>query len=282
MDERRLARAFGLPFMPPTFIKLGDVARGTEQFAQKRFDYALGWGLDRDADGNKLPQTSSYLDVNRFIAGGDVLGQTTPEAGGRIAGLPAPLQPSGGLFGEIFIPMLGGIDPFTGKDILESDEADYWERFKFVVARLVPNNPLLGFSGLQKLFGSEERNDFYDSWSHKKIMNALEKRPDSSIDTQKLRAVHTVRYKQQIRELRELIRKKQQDVIEDYYGTPTYEKRQEKFSRYAAELIEKMEDIMIEARLVDVKRFKRRKREFGEVPLDVVESIGETVSEILD
>ena len=39
---------------------------------------------------------------------------------------------------------------------------------------------------------------------------------------------------------------------------------------------------MIEARLVDVKRFKRRKREFGEVPLDVVESIGETVSEILD
>ena len=304
MDERRLARAFGLPFMPPTFIKLGDVARGTEQFAQKRFDYALGWGLDRDADGNKLPQTSSYLDVNRFLPGGDSLGQTTPEAGGRIAGLPAPLQPSGGLFGEVFIPMLGGIDPFTGKDISESDEADYWERFKFVVARLVPNNPLLGFSGLQKLFGSEERNDFYDSWSHKKIMNSLEKRPDSSayapdlpvfmallqtvgikiwpIDTQKLRAVHTVRYKQQIRELRELIRKKQQDVTEDYYGTPTYEKRQEKFSRYAAELIEKMEDIMIEARLVDVKRFKRRKREFGEVPLDVVESIGETVSEILD
>jgi predicted transcriptional regulator len=295
MDERRLSRWFGLPFMPPTFIKLGDIPRGAEQFAQKRFDYALGWGLDRDVNGNKLPETSHYMDIMRFLPGGDVLGQTTPESGGRIAGLPAPFQPSFGLAGEVVIPMLGGIDPFTGKDISESDEVDYWERFKFVVARLVPNNPLLGFSGLQKLFGSEERNDFFDSWSHKKIMNALEKRPDSSayapdlpvfmallqtvgikiwpIDTQKLRAVHTVRYKQQIKELRELIKKKQRDVIEDYYGTPTYEKRQEKVSRDAAELIEKIEDIMIEARLVDAKRFKRRKREFGEVPISIIESI---------
>ena len=165
---------------------------------------------------------------------------------------------------------------------------------------MVPNNPLLGFSGLQKLFGSEERNDFYDSWSHKKIMNALERRPDSSpyaqdlpvlmaiaqtmgikiwpINKQKLNAIRTLKYKNGIRELEELIDKRQKD-INKYYGTDLYDEKQKKLEIYSEEILVKMEDIMIEARVVDAKKFKRRKRRFGEVPVDAAESLKESLVE---
>jgi hypothetical protein len=295
MDERRLSRWFGLPFMPPTFLKLGDIARGTEQFAQKRFDYALGWGLDRDEQGNKLPQTSNYLDSTRWISGGDVLGQTTPDQGGMIAGLPAPFQPSFGLAGEFVFTLVFGLDPFTMKKAPEdvSNQALF-------LSRLVPNNPLFGFSGLQKLFGSEERNDFYDSWSHKKIMNALDKRPDSSayspdlpvlmavaqtigikiwpIDKQKLNAIRTLKYETEIKELEKLINTRRKEITK-YYGTDLYDEKEKKLEIYAEEILEKIEDIMINTRVVNAKKFKRRKRRFGEVPLDVVESLGESLAE---
>ena len=296
MDEKRLSRAFGLPFMPPTFIKLGDPLRSAEVFAQKRFDFALGWGLDRDENGNKLPQTSHFMDTTRFIPGADMLGQTTPEQGGKIAGLPAPFQPTGGLAGEFFLPLLTGKDPFTGK-LIPEDQAGIFstlfgaDRLDFSFARLVPNNPLLGISGLQKLFGSDERTDFYDSWSHKKIMNALERRPDSSaytpdlsvlnaivqtvgikiwpIDTQKLRAVYTSKYQKDIRDLQDLIKKREREIAK-YRGTDLYDKKEEKKREYAEELQARMEDILIEARIVDAKQFKRRKREFGEVPAAIL------------
>tara|TARA_R100000808_G_scaffold2156_12_gene9050 strand:+ start:793 stop:4581 length:3789 start_codon:yes stop_codon:yes gene_type:complete len=295
MDEKRLSRMFGLPFMPPTFIKLGDPLRSAEQFAQKRFDYALGWGLDRDVEGNKLPQRSNFLDTTRFLPGADLLGQTTPDEGGFISGLPAPFQPSGGLAGELFVPLLTGKDPFTGKDIPKDVNA-----LEFTLARLVPNNPLFGISGLQKLFGSKERNDFYDAWAHKKIMNALERRPDSSayapdlpvltavaqtigikiwpIDPQKLNAVFTAKYRSDIRELEELIDDRR-DKVGKYRGTDLYEAKQRDLNIYAEEIKEKMEDILINARIVDAKRFKRRERKFGEVPADIIESMGESISE---
>ena len=38
-----------------------------------------------------------------------------------------------------------------------------------------------------------------------------------------------------------------------------------------------MEDILINARIVDAKRFKRRERKFGEVPMDALESLGEAI-----
>jgi len=300
MDEKRLARAFGLPFMPPTFLKVGDIARGAEQFAQKRFDYALGWGLDKDAQGNKLPQTSNYADITRFLPGGDVLGQTTPEQGGRIAGLPAPLQPSFGLVGEIVWPLLLEEDPFTGRELKE----DFMGRLNFTAARLVPNNPLLGLSGLQKLFGSDERNDFYDSWAHKKIMNALERNPDSSdyapdlpvlmavaqtmgikiwpIDTRKLNTIFSMKYKRDKRELEKLIKKKYADLRQDYYQTATYDTRKKQADKSAREIQEKIDDLLIKARLISAKKFKRRERKFGEVPLDVMKSLGETISEKFD
>ena len=89
-----------------TSVSLPDIPRGAEQFAQRRFDVALGWGLDKDPKtGEKLPQRTLLADGLRYIPGGDILGQTSPEQGGRIAGLPAPFQPSGGLAGEVLISL---------------------------------------------------------------------------------------------------------------------------------------------------------------------------------
>ena len=78
---------------------------------------AFTFGLDKDPiTGKSMPNRSLYLDTMRWIPGGDVLGQTTPgEAGGWIPGLPAPFQPSGGLLGEVMLPLTLGIDPFTGR-----------------------------------------------------------------------------------------------------------------------------------------------------------------------
>jgi hypothetical protein len=298
MREKRLARMFGLPFMPPTFIKVGDPLRSAEQFAQKRFDYALGWGLDKDpVTGNKLPQRSYYLDGTRFIPGGDVLGQTTPDEGGLIPGLPAPFQPSGGLAGEFLLSAFG-IDPFTYKVI---EDRDIINNAQFMISRFVPNNPLLGISGLQKLFGAKARTDFFDAYAHKKIMNALERRPDSSayapdlpvmvallqtvgiklwpFDKRKSFNVFSNKYKRDIGELSARIKREQTKLQSRYFGTLTYEERKSQTDKIVRDLQKQTEDIMLNLKATQSKRFKRRERKFGEVPADIIESMGESISE---
>ena len=131
-------------------------------------------------------------------------------------------------------------------------------------------------------------------------MNALERRPDSSayapdlpvlmalaqtvgikvwpIDKEKLTAVFTNEYKTDVRELRALIKKKEKDVFK-YYGTELYKNKDEEAKEAVKELVERMEDILINAKIVQTKRFKRRERKFGEVPADVIESMGESISE---
>ena len=301
MKEKQLSRMFGIPFMPPTFFKVGDPARGTEQFAEKRFDYTLGWGLDRSpVTGERLPERSFWLDIMRFIPGGDVLGQLSPEDGGWVSGLPAPFQPSGGLAGEVLVTSLLGIDTFTGKDITTEETFLGSRNAAYTLARLVPNNPLLGISGLQKLFGSEERSDFYDSWSHKKIMNSLERRPDSSayavdlpvltalaqtvgikiwpVDPEKLDVVRTSKFRKDVRDLRARIRKMQRDNLK-YFDTPLYDVKGEKVAKQARELQNRIDYLFLKHGLADEKRLglQRRERKFGEVPTDVLESLSEAI-----
>mgnify|MGYP003645141292 FL=1 len=298
MQERHLSRMFGLPFMPYTSFKVPDIPRGAEQFAQKRFDVSLGWGLDKDPrTGDKLPQRTLLFDGLRYIPGGDSLGQTTPEQGGTIAGLPAPFQPSFGLAGEVIIS-LAGIDPFTGKHLEDKSAIN---NSIFMLQRLVPNNPLLGMSGYQKLFGSEERTRVFDSWSHQKIMNTLERRPDSSdyapdlpilmalaqtvgiklwpFDEVKSLKLFNLKTKIEIDELRKRIRSRQK-VLKKYVGTESYERELEKAKEEVDEWRKKMEDIMRIAlgkkeRKYKFKYGRIREQEFGEVPLDIVKSISE-------
>ena len=58
-----------------------------------------------------------------------------------------------------------------------------------------------------------------------------------------------------------------------------YDEKQKKLEIYSEEIIAKIEDIMIKARVVDAKKFKRRKRRFGEVPADAAESLKESLIE---
>ena len=162
LQEREKSQIFGLPFMPPTYLKLPD-----------SWNMAFTFGLDTDPmTGKRMPSRSLYLDTMRWIPGGDVLGQTTPgESGGWIPGLPAPFQPSGGLLGEVVLPLVLGIDPFTGRQddrVLGVNQ----ENLIFAAKRLIPNNPLIGMP-VPYVTG-------VDSWSVQKIKKAFLQREQAS------------------------------------------------------------------------------------------------------
>jgi hypothetical protein len=139
-------------------------------------------------------------------------------------------------------------------------------------------------------------------------MNALERRPDSSVyapdlpvmvallqtvgiklwpfDKRKSFNVFSSQYKRDISELSTRIRKEQAKLQSKYFGTLTYEERKSQTNEIVRDLQKQTEDIMLRIRAATGKQYKRKERKFGEVPIDVVESmgesIGETAREILD
>ena len=141
----------------------------------------------------------------------------------------------------------------------------------------------------------------FDSWSHHKIMNALERRPDSSpyapdlsvltaiaqtvgiklwpFDEVKSLRVFNLETKLEINKLRARIKKRHKQ-LQKYIGTERYEKEKEEAEEEAREWRQEMEDIMKRAlgkreRKYKLKYGRIREREFGEVPTDVIRSIGE-------
>ena len=158
MSERDKARMFGIPFMPPTFLKVPD-----------SFGKAFTLGQDTDPiTGRTMPKRSFYFDITRSIPGGDVL-QSVPEGTNTLLPfLPAPFQPSFGMLGEIFLPFMFGIDPFTYKKVPELEVTGTFEslgaKSKFVAQRLIPNNPIL------TTFGDTSS---FSSWSYQKIYKAV-------------------------------------------------------------------------------------------------------------
>lgn len=87
MPERQQGTMFGIPGAPSTMIKLPQ----------------------------KEGEQSEYLDVGRFIPGGDVF-NTAEATGRRIEALPQFLQPGGPGF-DAFTTLYEGRDPFTGQDL---------------------------------------------------------------------------------------------------------------------------------------------------------------------
>lgn len=100
--ERRLMPSyqkgtmFGVPGAPATMIKLPSEELG-------------------ELGPLESPPPSMYLDIQRFIPGGDVFA-TTEEGGRRIEYLPRFLQPGGPLV-DTFTIVQEGRDPFTGRDL---------------------------------------------------------------------------------------------------------------------------------------------------------------------
>lgn len=126
MSEQQKGNVFGLPFTPPQSIKLPTQALG--EGARK----ALGIG-----------DTSQYLDITRYIPGGDVF----DIAGDRkmVPFLPAPAQPSFGAAGST-INAMTGYDPFRGKKLPGlglSDAEDAKIKGKFLAQQFLPNNPVV-------------------------------------------------------------------------------------------------------------------------------------------
>ena len=162
MGSQALQHMFGVPFMPYSTIKMPD-----------RVGKLFTMGFDEDPlTGKKFPNRSMYLNMNRWIPGGDVLGLTGQGSaeGMRIPGLPAPLQPSGGLMGDIFFSLVMGQDAFTGKKITSVQEGEAFSllaRSKHLLRKLTPNNPLIGDFGL---FADEAS---FRSYSQRKILRAL-------------------------------------------------------------------------------------------------------------
>jgi|TARA_R110002020_G_scaffold254156_2_gene467880 hypothetical protein len=260
-QEREKSDIFGLPFMPPSFLKLPD-----------SWNRAFTFGEDRDPiTGKHIPDRSLYLDTTRWIPGGDVLGQTS-ETGRLIPFLPAPFQPSFGLAGEVFLPLVFGIDPFT----MKQDERDTFslENSLFMLKRLVPNNPLIGISGVQKLLGFDSRFDMFDSWSMKKIMKALEHKEDASDYTEDLPVLmaiaqtigiklwpverevalkgFTQEQQKRTKKLRKNLYKMRREMEKYPSGTPEY------WEKYK-EVKEELEDVIREEIRVNSKILKARR-----------------------
>ena len=81
-----------------------------------------------------------YMDFTRFVPGGDIL-----DLNGTLPGVPAPLQPSGGLAGEIIFP-LAGWDLFQRKKIEGQTgipNEDWAIRLGAIKDKLMPNIPFL-------------------------------------------------------------------------------------------------------------------------------------------
>jgi len=87
MPERQKGTMFGIPGAPPTMVKLPQ----------------------------KEGEPSEYLDVSRYIPGGDVFATTESETR-NIPLVPQALQPGGPLF-DAFTVLAEGKDPFTGRPL---------------------------------------------------------------------------------------------------------------------------------------------------------------------
>jgi len=124
MPERKQGRFLNMGFLPYRNIKIP---------------------LPPDDEGNPY-----YMDFTRFVPGGDILDLGS----GAFPGVPAPLQPSGGLAGEALFPLIG-YDLFRQKKIegrTGIPNEDWAIRFSTLRDKLMPNIPFLpGSYSSQKL-----------------------------------------------------------------------------------------------------------------------------------
>ena len=157
---------FGFPNLPYTTIRLPfDSARETER-------------------GEPIPL---YIDIKRFIPGGDVFalgaegGIGLPIGRDKSLKLPASVTPNFGAIGEIMAPLLYNVDPFTLRQLegqgLDNEDAIKWQH---ILSRLTPNIPSSAFTAplfyKYKKEGQEnplEYNPFAQSFGSKKVIKAF-------------------------------------------------------------------------------------------------------------
>jgi len=118
MPERKQGRFMDMPFMPHRNLKFPVPAFGEGKEAKP-----------------------VYVNLTRWVPGGDIFDMGNP----GIPGLPAPLQPSFGLGGEVLFPMLG-YDLFKGEKIKGQTGIladDFGVRAEVLRDKIIPNIPFL-------------------------------------------------------------------------------------------------------------------------------------------
>ena len=159
-NEKMRETLYGLPGLPYTTMKTPFISEEASRLA-----------------GTQIP---SYIDITRWIPGGDVFalsGATGAE--GWLPGVPAPLQPSFGLVGEAAIPLVFGKDAFTKKGLKGlgvNSNIDWQIKWDHFVHSLQPNIPvdMSNYNPINLAFGSELNiPPFLPSHSSNKINEAF-------------------------------------------------------------------------------------------------------------
>ena len=102
-----------------------------------------------DSNGNAV-----YLDVARWLPGGDIFEQRNTGAG--FTGLPGNFQP-GGVYFDLLANFGFKKDPFTGQDLADLGVESNWEIVKHFTKKNLPNIPGLGMLGiLPAAYGTEK------------------------------------------------------------------------------------------------------------------------------
>jgi hypothetical protein len=184
MAERKSGRIFGIYPMPYRNIKLPEVR----------------------TDPDKPFIGPRYIDITRFIPGGDILDLGTP----GIPGLPAPLQPSFGLAGDIAFPLMG-YDIFRGRKIPGQTgigAEDMGIRLDTIREKLVPNIPFIPGS-YSTIRMEKARSEMQSPFKAKEtelgaLFNALGFKIER-VDLQKLRASKIMEMERKLRGYQEQI-----------------------------------------------------------------------------
>ena len=131
MSEQKQGEVFGVGFMPKRNIKMPAT----------------------DKDGKSV-----YIDITRFVPGGDVL-DLGSAFGGKFPGIPSAVQPTFGAAGDV-IPALFGYDLFNGgklKGLGGTVASDYKIRIGKAFENILPNFPFFPGSYTTKNMEREQR-----------------------------------------------------------------------------------------------------------------------------
>ena len=176
MSEEKQGRIGGLPILPHRNIKLPT------------------------QDG------SAYIDVTRFVPGGDIFDLNS----GTIPLVPQPLQANFGIAGEVLFPMLG-FDLFRGDKIKGqgvSEFDDFKVRAQFGLKKMIPNFPFVPGSYSTERIEAARRDDSPLSRGESELLaffNSIGFKVNIA-DISKLRTTKSFEFRRKVNGLKEKIR----------------------------------------------------------------------------
>ena len=200
---------------------------------------------------------------------------------GKQIDLPTVLSPNFGAAGEIMIPILTGVDPFTKQKIdglgLGNDGAVLTQH---ILNRLIPNIPASAFSipfiDLDTAEELEKYNPFKNSFSSKKIRTAFRQAEKgaqerygaelspfeailntfgfklNAVEVEKLLGIKNAEFTNQYREMRQAIYQIQRQIVQEEISKEAGEKQINDLVEKITKLADRLE--LTEARYRELKR----------------------------